>query len=193
MSDNKELENEMLFFMRLEKDTEKLGFEKRVISKIKQVKKDFQNQHLKYNELLDYAASTYVYLGLSTATNHRLLAENTNLKLHNQDSSHSKQKKALTTKIISLFHVNSGQILKESRTKNASAGGKGKIEKDSTGKAKAKNEVKCYWDRWQNEPHLYKTIAGFARDMLEKHSALESHKTIENWCRGWKNEKPVSC
>ncbi len=42
----------------------------------------------------------------------------------------------------------------------------------------------CYKE-WRAKPERYKSKAEFARDMLEKYPHLKSHKTIEDWVRGW--------
>ena len=73
------------------------------------------------------------------------------------------------------------------KTNSAKNSARKKLEKDP--KQKAKQSVRAYWDRWQKDRNLYpKGKAEFARDMLEKHPALESTKVIEDWCRKWEKE-----
>lgn len=49
----------------------------------------------------------------------------------------------------------------------------------------AKSFVKTCWDDWQLAPSRYAGKAAFARDMLDKQTALKSQKVIEDWCRLW--------
>jgi hypothetical protein len=48
-----------------------------------------------------------------------------------------------------------------------------------------KKFVKECWDRWQKNPHEYKSKAAFARAMLDKCEHLTSNKVIEDWTRKW--------
>ncbi|WP_322040079.1 hypothetical protein [Burkholderia diffusa] len=56
-------------------------------------------------------------------------------------------------------------------------------------KQAAKEKVREFWEEWQLDRKLYKGKAAFSRAMLEKHSALESQKVIEDWCRAWEKER----
>lgn len=44
------------------------------------------------------------------------------------------------------------------------------------------------WNAWQVKPDLYKSKAGFGRDMLDKCEHLSSQKKIEDWCRLWESD-----
>ena len=63
-----------------------------------------------------------------------------------------------------------------------------RIEKDSSGKQKAKQQVKECWDRWQKNRNEYSGKSAFARAMLDKYEALSSQQVITRWCTAWELE-----
>lgn len=68
----------------------------------------------------------------------------------------------------------------------AKSGARARLEKDSDGKQGAKVGAFQFWQRWQQEPHLYEGPTAWASDMREKFSVLESTASIMNWHRTWK-------
>lgn len=66
---------------------------------------------------------------------------------------------------------------------------KARYSQDRDGKQAAKAQVKEWWERWQQEPALYRSVAAFARAMLDKYpDNLTSQPVIEQWVRDWKSE-----
>ena len=51
----------------------------------------------------------------------------------------------------------------------------------------AKERVRDRWDQWREKPHLYASVAEFARLMVEVEQDLESTDTVEKWHREWRN------
>lgn len=67
------------------------------------------------------------------------------------------------------------------------AGARGGIAKrDSDPKETEKAFVKQCWHDWQRDASRYASKAAFARDMLTKCEHLTDQRTIEDWCREWK-------
>lgn len=66
---------------------------------------------------------------------------------------------------------------------------KARYSQDRDGKQAAKAQVKEWWERWQREPDLYRSVAAFARAMLDKYpDSLTSQPVIEQWVRDWRSE-----
>jgi hypothetical protein len=66
---------------------------------------------------------------------------------------------------------------------------KARYAQDRDGKQAAKASVKQWWERWQQAPSLYPSVAAFARAMLDKYpDNLTSQPVIEQWVRDWKSE-----
>lgn len=58
-------------------------------------------------------------------------------------------------------------------------------------KALARQQVKGCWDRWQQNPCEYPSVAAFAKGMLDKHpDELKSQPVVERWVRGWRIDRP---
>lgn len=53
--------------------------------------------------------------------------------------------------------------------------------------ASAKRFAKSCWEAWSERPELYKSIAAFARDMVEKFpESITNPVTVERWVRAWR-------
>ena len=61
-----------------------------------------------------------------------------------------------------------------------------KLERDVDGKQAAKRGAKELWARWETNELRYRSIAAFARDVINKFHVLENPKTIEKWVREWR-------
>jgi len=69
------------------------------------------------------------------------------------------------------------------------AGRKAAMASHASGpKTDAKRAVKELWQEWQADPRRYRSVASFARDMLNKFDELRSQPVVEGWAREWKRE-----
>ena len=81
-------------------------------------------------------------------------------------------------------------VMGAARKEIGKAGAAAKLARDP--KQVEKVAVRECWNAWQRERARYKSVAAFARDMLQKFENLESQQVIERWCRTWAKETQLA-
>jgi hypothetical protein len=75
---------------------------------------------------------------------------------------------------------------RELRKEQARAGATAKIARDP--KQAAKSAAFKLWQDWQTGKTLHKSSAAFHRHVLDKLPVITSTKTVERWCKEWREE-----
>jgi len=86
------------------------------------------------------------------------------------------------------------EIVREARARQreetAKSGAAAKLANDP--RRAEKQFIRDCWQDWRDGKTEYKSKAAFARDMIQKCEHLTSIKKVEDWCREWEKEHPLS-